>query len=129
MARQVYAPGRRARKEDEMAIFSDGTPEPGKSVLLAEDDPYLLAIAERYGGVAAMNEKLFRGERAFRRLYRELDALYEQYPDQWVAMDEDGIVAVADSHEGLLEALAAKGLYAGDLVIEHLNTQPEIWIL
>ena len=112
-----------------MAIFSDGTPEPGKSVLLAEDDPYLLAIAERHGGVAAMNEEMARDQDAFHRLYRELPALMEQYPDQWIAMDADGIVAVADSHEGLLEALAAKGLYAGDLVIDHLNTQPEIWIL
>ena len=112
-----------------MSVFSDGTPDPGKSVLLAEDDPYLLAIAERYGGVAAMNEELDRDVEAFHRMYRELPALMEQYPDQWIAMDVDGIVAVADSHEGLLEALSVKGRYAGDLVIEHLNTQPEIWIL
>ena len=112
-----------------MAIFSDGTPEPGKSVLLAEDDPYLLAIAERYGGVAAMNEEMARDAEAFHRLYRELPALMEQYPDQWVAMDADGIAAVADSEDKLLVALSDRGLYAGDLFIEHLNTQPEIWIL
>ena len=112
-----------------MAIFSDGTPDPGKSVLLAEDDPYLLAVTEQFGGMEVIKEKMARDAEAFHRLYRELPALMEQYPDQWIAMDVDGIVAVADSHEGLLEALAAKGLYAGDLFIEHLNTQPEIWIL
>ena len=111
-----------------MTVFSnDTTAASNKAVLLAEDDPEFIAIAEQFGGVAAMNERLFRAERAFRRLHRELDALFEQYPDQWVAMDEDGLAAVADSHEGLLAALAAKELYAGDLVIEHLNTQPEEW--
>ena len=112
-----------------MTVFSDkDTAISDKAVLLAEDDPEFIAIAEQFGGVAAMNERLFRGERAFRRLYRELDALYEQYPDQWVAMDEDGLAAVADSQDNLLKALADKGLYAGDLIIEHLNTQPEEWL-
>ena len=92
-------------------------------------EEYFAQIAEQFGGVAALNEKLFRGERAFRRLYRELDTLFEQYPDQWVAMDEDGLVAVADSHDNLLEALADKGRYAGDLATKHLDTQPELWIL
>ena len=112
-----------------MTVFSDGTPEIGKAVLLAEDDPYLLAVAEQCGGIAAMNERLFRGERAFRRLYGELDALYEQYPDQWVAMDEDGLAAVADSHDNLLKALADKGLSAGDLATKYLDTQPDLLIL
>lgn len=113
-----------------MAVFNkDGTGFGGKAVLLAEDDPEVLAIAERYGGVAAMNEEMARGEEAFHRLYRELPALMEQYPDQWVAMGDDGIVAVADSEDNLLAALSDQGLYAGDLFIEHLNTQPEIWIL
>ena len=92
-------------------------------------EEYFAQIAEQFGGVAALNEKLFRGERAFRRLYRELDTLFEQYPDQWVAMDEDGLVAVADSHGNLLKALADKGRYAGDLATKHLDTQPELWIL
>ena len=112
-----------------MAIFSDGTPEPGKAVLLAEDDPYSLAVAEQFGGMEVIKEKMARGEEAFRRLYRELPALMEQYPDQWIAMDADGIAAVADSEDKLLAALSDRGLYAGDLFIEHLNTQPEIWIL
>ena len=92
-------------------------------------EEYFAQIAEQFGGVAAQNEKLFRGARAFRRMYRELPALLEQYPDQWVAMDEDGIAAVADSQDNLLAVLATKGLYAGDLVIEFLNTEPEVWIL
>ena len=92
-------------------------------------EEYFAQIAEQFGGVAALNEKLFRDQRAFQRMYRELPALLEQYPDQWVAMAEDGIAAVADSQDNLLKALADKGLYAGDLVIEFLNTQPEWWTL
>ena len=111
-----------------MTVFSnDTTAASNKAVLLAEDDPEFIAIAEQFGGVAAMNERLFRSERAFRRLHRELDALYEQYPDQWVAMDEDGLVAVSDSHDNLLKALADQGRHAGYLATTHLNTQPEEW--
>lgn len=104
-----------------MAVFSKGGSGcGGKTVLL--DEPS--------GGLSAAEiAEMARDQDAFHRLYRELPVLMEQYPDQWIAMDADGIVAVADSHEGLLETLSAKGLYAGDLVIEHLNTQPEIWIL
>lgn len=112
-----------------MSIFSDGTPEPGKAVLLAEDDPYLLAVAEQFGGMEAMNERSLRGHRAFQRLYGELDALYEQYPGQWVAMDEDGLVAVADTHDNLLQALADQGRSAAYLATKYLDTQADLLIL
>lgn len=113
-----------------MTVFSDqDTGISDQAVLLAEDDPEFIAIAEQFGGVAALNERMERSERAFRRLYREMDALFEQYPDQWVAMDEDGLVAVADSHDNLLKALAAQGRYAGDLATKHLDTQPDEWLV
>ena len=92
-------------------------------------EEYFAQIAEQFGGVAALNERMDRSERAFRRMYRELDTLLEQYPDQWVAMDEDGLVAVADSHDNLLKTLADKGRYASDLATKHLNTQPDEWWL
>lgn len=112
-----------------MTIFSDGTPEIGKAVLLAEDDPYLLAVAEQFGGMAAMNERSLRRQRASERRVAELPALLEQYPDQWAAIDEDGLVAVADTHEDLLKALADKGLYAGDLAIQDLSTESDKWLV
>ena len=104
-----------------MNFFNEQRPAIGGKAVLLDDPSSGLSAAE----IAEMA----RDQDAFHRLFRELPALMEQYPDQWIAADVDGIVAVSDSHEGLLEALAAKGLYAGDLVIEHLNTQPEIWVL
>ena len=113
-----------------MTFFSETAPVLGrKAVLLAEDDPELLAIAEQFGGMAAMNERSLRGHRAFQRLYGELDTLYEQYPDHWVAMDEDGLVAVADSQDNLLQALADQGQSAAYLATEYLDTQPDLLIL
>ena len=98
-------------------------------ITLADDDPQFIAIAEPFGGVAALRAKMARGHRAAVRLRKERRALIETYPDQWVAMDEDGVAGVADSHEALREVLRAKGIPAGDVVKQLLNTKPRMLIL
>lgn len=88
------------------------------------DDAEFEKLVEPFGGMAAFQKRLERGHLAGLRMNQEWRTLMEQYPDQWVAMDADGLAAAADSHEALLEALAAKGLYAGDLAIKFLPTKP-----
>ena len=116
-----------------MVFFDETRPREVKveeaKVEAVEDDAEFDEIAEIFGGPEAMQRQLVRGHLAALRMGREWPALTEQYPDQWVAMDEDGVAAVADSHEALLAALAAKGIYAGDLVIELMETDPEVLIL
>ena len=109
-----------------MVFFDETRPrEEFKSL----DDPEFAELAELFGGPEEMQRRLLRGHLAWQRMMQEWPALTEQYPDQWVAMDEDGIAAVAESEEALLAALAAKGLYAGDLTIEFMDTDPEVLIL
>ena len=42
-------------------------------------------------------------------MQEEWRALMEQYPDQWVAMDADGLVAVADSQRGAAGSAGGQG--------------------
>ena len=53
--------------------------------------------------------------------------LREKHPDQWVSMDENGNLTVADTHEELIAALTAKSLYSGHYPFEFLNTKPRRW--
>ena len=110
-------------------VFFDETRPPQKAKLVEEEDAEFDEIAALFGGPEAMQRQLVRGHLAALRMGREWPALTEQYPDQWVAMDEDGVAAVADSHEELLAALAAKGIRGGDVVIDLMETDPEVLIL
>ena len=110
-------------------VFFDETRPREVKVEAVEEDAEFDEIAELFGGPEEMRRRILRGHLAWRRMMAEWPALTEQYPDQWVAMDVDGVAAVADSHEELLAALAAKGIYAGDLTIELMETEPEVLIL
>ena len=110
-------------------VFFDETRPREVKVEAVEEDAEFDEIAALFGGPEAMQRQLVRGRLAWLRMMAEWPALTEQYPDQWVAMDEDGVAAVADSFEALLAALADKGLYAGDLTIELMETEPEVLIL
>ena len=103
-------------------VFFDET-RPRQKAKLVEEDAEFDEIAEIFGGPEEMQRRLVRGHLAWLRMMEEWPALTEQYPDQWVAMDEDG-VAVADSHEVLLAALADSGIRGCDVVIELMETDP-----
>ena len=55
--------------------------------------------------------------------------LLARYPDQWVAMGENGLARAANSHEALLARLNDQGIPAGDVATKFLNTRPETLIL
>ena len=76
-----------------------------------------------------LNAQMERFRKAVQRLHRETPALMEQYPDQWVAMSAEGVVATALSHEALLADLRARGIDNDALCIEFLDTAPGIMVL
>ena len=51
------------------------------------------------------------------------------YPDQWVAMSEDGIVASADTVNELFKLVREKGIPREDVCHGYMNTKPQTWIL
>ena len=116
-----------------MATFMDN---PGKGdtpvegwTILANDDPRFAAVAAPFGGPAALRAKLARGHRASERLRQEWRTLLARYPDQWVAIDENGLAAAADTHDALLALLKDRGIPAGDVATKFLNTKPGTLIL
>ena len=109
-------------------VFFDET-RPHKVKASESDDAEFEKTAELFGDEDAAHQQLVRAHLAGQRLGREWPELLKQYPDQWIAMDADGVAAVADTHEALLEALAAKGIYAGNVITDLMETDPEVLIL
>ena len=96
---------------------------------LALSEEQLREIAAPYGGVEALNAKMDRFRKAVERLHQELPELTEQYPDQWVAMGEDGLLATAFTHEELLADLRARGIGKDGWCTKFLDTSKASMVL
>lgn len=96
----------------------------------------------RYGGPAVAAKRVpFAGDvdqfncqmRGFRAAYvflrREKGALTARYPDQFVAVDENGVVAVAPTSRELAERLDALGRDGAPVATGFLATKPKRWLL
>ena len=94
-----------------------------------KDEEYVREIVEGLGGPEAIIAGLREYRVIVERMWAERAALTEAHPNQWVAMGKDGVVAIGDSIDAVIEDAAAKGLRGSDLVIEFLDTDPPLLIL
>ena len=68
-------------------------------------------------------------KRAVRRLLRDQESLTAEYPDQWVAVGEHGVVATAPTSKELAQKLRDAGIPSHEAVTEFLNTEPRVLII
>ena len=59
-----------------------------------------------------------------RILFENHDELIAQYPDQWVALGDNWVFVVADTHEELLVKLRECGAYTPNSVTRRLEVDP-----
>ena len=79
--------------------------------------------------VAEFNERMARFRAANSRLREDKTALTVQYPDQYVAMDENGLVAVARARAELAAQLKELGRHGDAIAIGFMTTKPKRMIL
>lgn len=89
----------------------------------------LREIAEPLGGVEAMKERFAEHSRAAARLIEDWDELLEQYPDQWVAVGPEGVLATGDSNMAVLSELRGREAPVGEFVVKFFSTAPKVLIL
>ena len=94
-----------------------------------KDEKYLREIVEGMGGAGAIIASIREYHEIVVRMRNERAALMEAHPNRWVAMGKDGVVAIGDSIDAVIEDAEAQGLRGSDLVIEFLDTDPPILIL
>ena len=56
------------------------------------------------------------------------EELREQYPDYWVAIYNEELVATSPDQDALFAALKKKGVKATKAYMKYLSTEDEIWI-
>ena len=116
------------RKDGKKTHTHPGSPyPPTDETYIRELEECIREAAAPFGGIEVLDEKFDCYLRAAKLLDESRPALRGKYPDQWVSMDEYGNLTVANTHQGLIGLLAAKGLFSGDFPVAHLNTKPRRW--
>ena len=72
---------------------------------------------------------LTESDRAAQRLYDEHDQLKASYPDRWVAVSKDGLVAHHEDLNGIIAGLEEAGYESSQVAVEFLNTEPRMMLL
>ena len=81
------------------------------------------------GGAKALMHEMDEYQEIVLRMRKERPLLASSYPDRWVAMGREGLLAVGDSVDQVLAQVEAKGVRGGDVVIEFMDTDPPVLIL
>ena len=104
-------------------------PETAITMENLKDEKYVTEIVEGLGGAKAIVAGMREYHEIVIRMRNERASLMEEHPNRWVAMGKDGVVAIGDSIDAVIEDANAQGLRGSDRVIELLDTDPPILIL
>ena len=93
------------------------------------DKDYVKEVIEGLGGARALMDEMDEYHEIVARMRKERPSLVERHPDKWVAMGQEGVLAVGDSIDKVLREVESRGLNGSDVVIEFLDTDPSLLIL
>ena len=86
-------------------------------------------VIDEMGGPAALIDDLEEFRKLHARMTGEYPRLVQQYPDKWIAMGKDGVVAAAVTRTQVLEAVDRKGVARSQTVVDFMDTDPPVLIL
>ena len=72
---------------------------------------------------------LIEGKEAAQLLLEQHDELKARYPDQWVAVGRNGLVAHHENLEGLTVGYTKAGYTRNQVIVRLLETKPRLMIL
>ena len=93
------------------------------------DEAYVMSVIEGLGGAQALVDGIREFSKINARMRSEWASLMEKYPDKWIAMGKEGLLAVGDSMDGVLEDVEGQGYRGSEVAVEFLDTNPPILIL
>ena len=103
----------------------------GKPIVVGEllDAELKEHVLEQLGDPALIAAKLDEFRELAIRMDQEHSELLRLYPDKWVAMGGDGVVASADTMDELFRQLDEMQIPHSDVVHDYMNTKPESLLL
>ena len=93
------------------------------------DEHTVKQIINELGGAKALMEEMDEYQEIVLRMRKERPHLAADYPDKWVAMGREGLLAAGDSMDQVLGQLEDQGVDGVDVVIEFMDTDPPLLIL
>ncbi len=93
------------------------------------DEHTVNRIINELGGAKALMEEMDEYQEIVLRMRKERPHLAADYPDKWVAMGREGLLAAGDSMDQVLGQLEDQGVDGVDVVIEFMDTDPPLLIL
>jgi hypothetical protein len=103
--------------------------DPGEGMKQLMDEDYAREVILGDGGVEVFLREMQEFHDTVTRLWDEYDTLMEKYPDRWVVMGKDGVLAVCDSRKEVLSAIEPARARGDAYIVEFLDTDPEPLVL
>ena len=103
--------------------------DPDEGLKQLMDEEYAREVILGDGGVEVFIREMEEFHDAVTRLWDEFDTLMEKYPDKWVVMGKDGLLAVCDSRKEVLSAIEPVRARGDAYIVEFLDTDPEPLVL
>ena len=103
--------------------------DPDEGVKQLMNEEYAREVILGDGGVEVFIREMEEFHDAVTRLWDEFDTLMEKYPDKWVVMGKDGVLAVCDSRKEVLSAMEPVRARGDAYIVEFLDTNPESLVL
>ena len=72
---------------------------------------------------------LLESKRAKQRFHDNYDQWKAIYPDQWVAVSKDGLVAHHESLDSVIASFRKKGYTNTQVIVKRLDTKPRAFLL
>ena len=86
-------------------------------------------VIKESGGAKGIRAGLTESQAAWRRMDQEKQTLLRTYPNKWVAMSKDGVVAADDSLEGVFVRVEESGLLRNAVKVGFIDADPKTIIL
>lgn len=86
-------------------------------------------MIEEAGGFDSLMQGMQTFDSLVRKMHSERTDLLEKYPDRWVAIGLDGVIAVTSTLEELIAQIRDKGIADGEYYHDYMNTEPVSYIL
>ena len=86
-------------------------------------------LIERLGGAEALKKSFADAREVSTRFRQDWKVLIEQYPNKWVIVGKDGLIAAVDSPEEARDIARKNDLESSQFMIQYLDPDPPKLIL
>lgn len=86
-------------------------------------------VLESVGGAEALHERMDQFERVMRHFHDHEAEWTGQFPNRWVVVTEEGVIADTDLLEEALELASKANLASSEFTVQFLNPDPPTLLL